>query len=213
MPDPRDIRVDYGMGALDESSIVPDPIAQFALWFDDAVAAKLADANAMILATAGGDAVPSARVLLLKGFDSRGFVFFTNYTSRKARELQANPRAAMVFFWSQLQRQVRIEGTVHKVSGHESDEYFHSRPREAQIAAWASHQSGQIASRAVLEARQKELEARFAAGPVPLPDFWGGYRLVPASLEFWQGRPARLHDRISYSRNPDGSWVIRRLEP
>lgn len=212
MPDPRDIRIEYGLATLDESSLLPDPIAQFARWFDDAVAANVVDVNAMTLATVG-DGQPSARVLLLKGFDSRGFVFFTNYNSRKGRELVANPRAAIVFYWAPLQRQVRIEGTVQRVSGHENDEYFHSRPREAQIGAWASHQSGQIVSRAVLEARQQELETRFGAGVVPLPDFWGGYRLAPTLVEFWQGRRARLHDRISYSRNPDGSWVIRRLEP
>jgi pyridoxamine 5'-phosphate oxidase len=213
MPDPRDIRIDYSLASLDESSILPDPIAQFARWFDDAVGAKVIDANAMTLATAAGDGQPSARVLLLKEFDSRGFVFFTNYTSRKGRELAANPRAAMVFYWAPLQRQVRIEGTVSQVSGHENDEYFHSRPRDAQIGAWASHQSGQVQSRAVLEARQKELENRFAGAAVPQPDFWGGYRLVPTSIEFWQGRPARLHDRICYTRGDAGSWTIRRLEP
>lgn len=213
MPDPRDIRIDYSLDTLDESSILPDPIAQFARWFDDAATAKVADANAMTLATTGGDGAPSARVLLLKGFDSRGFVFFTNFNSRKGRELAANPRAAMVFYWPPLQRQVRIEGTVQKTSGHENEEYFHSRPREAQIGAWASHQSGQIESRTLLDARQKELETRFAGAAVPLPDFWGGYRLVPQSIEFWQGRPARLHDRICYTRGGDGSWTIRRLEP
>jgi pyridoxamine 5'-phosphate oxidase len=213
MPDPKDLRIDYRLGELDESAVLADPIAQFARWFDDAIAANVPDANAMTLATAAQDGTPSARVLLLKGFDSRGFVFFTNYTSRKARELEANPRAAMVFFWAKLERQARVEGTAAKVSRHESEEYFRSRPREAQIGAWASHQSGQIASRALLEQRQKDLEARFAGGPVPLPDFWGGFRLVPASLEFWQGRPGRLHDRISYTRCADGSWVIRRLEP
>jgi len=213
MPDPKELRTDYRKGGLDESSASSDPIAQFARWFDDAVAANLPDPNAMTLATSAQDGMPAARVLLLKGFDSRGFVFFTNYTSRKARELEANPRAAMVFFWAKLERQARIEGTVQKVSRHESEEYFQSRPREAQIGAWASHQSGQIASRALLDQRQKELEARFAGGPVPLPDFWGGYRLAPTCLEFWQGRPGRLHDRLCYSRIADGGWVIRRLEP
>jgi pyridoxamine 5'-phosphate oxidase len=213
MPDPRDIRIDYAKGELSESSILPDAIAQFALWFDDAAVANLAQANVMTLATAGADGAPSARVLLLKGFDSRGFVFFTNFTSRKARELDANPRVAMVFFWESLQRQVRIEGMVQRLGRNENEEYFRTRPREAQVSAWASHQSDQIASRELLEAQQKELEARFAGGPVPLPDFWGGYRLVPQSIEFWQGRAARLHDRICYTRGGDGSWTIRRLQP
>jgi pyridoxamine 5'-phosphate oxidase len=213
MPDPKELRIEYARSELDESSALPDPIAQFARWFDEAVAANVPEANAMTLATSGKDGAPSARVLLLKGFDSRGFVFFTNYTSRKAREMEANPRAAMVFFWGPLERQARIEGTVLRVSRHESEEYFQTRPRLAQIGAWASHQSGQIASRALLEERQRELEARFGAGPVPLPDFWGGYRLVPATLEFWQGRPGRLHDRLSYCRSADGSWTLRRLEP
>jgi pyridoxamine 5'-phosphate oxidase len=213
MPDPRDIRIDYAKGELAESSVLPDAIAQFALWFDEAAVANLALANVMTLATAGPDGAPSARVLLLKGFDSRGFVFFTNFTSRKGRELDANPRAAMVFFWESLQRQVRIEGMVQRLGRNENEEYFRTRPREAQIGAWASHQSGQIASRAVLEARQNELEARFAAGPVPLPDFWGGYRLIPQSIEFWQGRTARLHDRLCYTRGGEGSWTIRRLQP
>jgi pyridoxamine 5'-phosphate oxidase len=213
MPDPKELRIEYARSELDESSALPDPIAQFARWFDEAVAANVPEANAMTLATSGKDGAPSARVLLLKGFDSRGFVFFTNYTSRKAREMEANPRAAMVFFWGPLERQARIEGTVLRVSRHESEEYFQTRPRLAQIGAWASHQSGQIASRALLEDRQRELEARFGAGPVPLPEFWGGYRLVPATLEFWQGRPGRLHDRLSYLRCADGSWTLRRLEP
>jgi pyridoxamine 5'-phosphate oxidase len=213
MPDPRDIRIDYAKGELAESSVLPDAIAQFALWFDEAAVANLAQANVMTLATAGPDGAPSARVLLLKGFDSRGFVFFTNYTSRKTRELDANPRAAMVFFWESLQRQVRIEGMVQRLGRNENEDYFRTRPRDAQISAWASHQSGHIASRALLEQRQKDLEARFAGGPVPLPDFWGGFRLVPALMEFWQGRTARLHDRISYTRCADGSWLIRRLEP
>jgi len=213
MPDPKNIRIDYTVGELDESTVLPDPIGQFARWFDEAAVVNVAGANVMTLATVAADGTPSARVLLLKGFDSRGFVFFTNYTSRKARELEANPRAAMVFFWETLHRQVRIEGTVARVSRTESEEYFRTRPREAQIGAWASHQSGQVAARAVLEERQKALEARFAGGEVPLPDFWGGYRLVPAMMEFWQGRPARLHDRIRYTRKADGGWVIVRLEP
>lgn len=205
------MRVDYRRDALDETGAAADPFTQFDAWFADAEAAKLAEPNAMTLATATPDGVPSARVLLLKGFDARGFVFFTNYDSRKGQELTANPRAAMVFFWQPLERQVRIEGTIKKADRDESQGYFDSRPRASQLGAWASRQSEVIASRAVVESREKELDAQFADG-VPLPDFWGGYRLVPAIVEFWQGRPSRLHDRLRYTR-ADGGWTIDRLSP
>ena len=167
----------------------------------------------MTLATAGADCRPSARLVLLKGFDASGFVFYTNYESRKARELAANPWAALVFFWPQLARQVRIEGRVEPVAPHESDAYFHSRPRGSQLGAWASHQSQVISSRAVLDQRMQELTAAYQARPVPRPPYWGGYRLAPTLVEFWQGRPNRLHDRLRYRRLEDGGWLIERLAP
>jgi pyridoxamine 5'-phosphate oxidase len=156
---------------------------------------------------------PSVRVCLLKGFDERGFVFYTNYQSRKGRELAANPRAALCFYWQPLERQVRIEGRVEKVTREESEAYFHSRPVGAQIGAWVSHQSETLASREELDTREQELLKKFAGGPVPLPPSWGGYRVIPAKIEFWQGRPSRLHDRIEYVRTAVGGWQIRRLSP
>jgi pyridoxamine 5'-phosphate oxidase len=210
---PHDLRIDYTKGRLDEREAQPNPIQQFERWFDEAQAAGVPEANAMTLATAGASGVPSARVVLLKGFGARGFSFFTNYDSRKGRELAANPRAALCFYWQPLERQVRIEGTVEKTSREESEGYFRTRPLEAQIGAWVSRQSEVIASREELERRQAEVAARFAGGPVPLPDFWGGYRVVPETVEFWQGRPGRLHDRLRYERSPARGWVIRRLSP
>lgn len=192
---------------------MPDPIEQFALWFADAEAAKVPEANAMTLATADASRVPSARIVLLKAADRRGFCFFTNYDSRKGRELAANPRAALCFFWQPLERQVRIEGTVEKVDCAESEAYFAARPRQAQIGAWVSQQSRPITSRVELERLEAELQQRFAGGPVPLPDYWGGYRVVPHAIEFWQGRPSRLHDRLLYTRSESGNWTIRRLSP
>lgn len=211
---PPDLRIDYGRGRLDESTVAADPLQQFAQWFEAAQAAGLPEPNAMTAATADAAGAPSARVVLLKSFDARGFVFFTNYESRKGRELAANPRACLVFYWQPLERQVRIDGTVERVSRAESEAYFRSRPAAAQVGAWVSHQSSVIASRAELERREAELAARFAGGPVPLPDFWGGYRVVPQAVEFWQGRPSRLHDRILYTRSADGtSWMRQRLSP
>ena len=205
------MRVDYGKSALDERDAERDAIAQFDAWFADAENAKLPEPNAMTVATATADGVPSARIVLLKGFDERGFVFFTNYDSRKGQELAGNPRAAAVLFWQPLERQVRIEGTVEKVDRGESERYFATRPRASRLGAWASKQSEVIAAREDVERREKEFGDRFGEN-VPLPDFWGGFRIVPSVLEFWQGRPSRLHDRLRYTRNDD-RWTIERLSP
>jgi pyridoxamine 5'-phosphate oxidase len=200
------------VAGLDEKLIDRDPIKQFQVWLDDAFAAKLPLPEAMTLATATPDGRSSARMVLLKQVDQNGFVFFTNYESAKAGQLEANPRAALVFFWPQLERQVRVEGSVSKTSAEESCEYFKNRPRESQIGAWASAQSEVISGRDVLEKRAQELETLYRDREIDCPEFWGGYRLKPESIEFWKGRIGRLHDRILYQRNPDG-WTISRLAP
>lgn len=197
---------------LDERTIDRDPIRLFQLWFDDAVAAKLPLPEAMTLATATPDGKPSARLVLLKQVDQDGFVFFTNYRSAKAEQLEANPYAALVFYWPQLDRQVRVEGSVTRTSTQESQDYFKTRPRESQIGAWASEQSEVISGRDVLEQRAQELEALYGDGEIDCPEHWGGYRLVPQRIEFWKSRIGRLHDRILYERNNDG-WTITRLAP
>ena len=197
---------------LDEKTIDRDPIKQFQLWLNDAIAAKLPLPEAMTLATARSDGQPSARMVLLKQVDHDGFVFFTNYRSAKAEQLDANPYAALVFYWVQLDRQVRVEGRVTKTSAEESREYFRTRPRESQIGAWASSQSEAIGSRDVLEQRAHELEARYADREIDCPDHWGGYRLKPERIEFWKSRVGRLHDRILYQRE-GGGWNITRLAP
>jgi pyridoxamine 5'-phosphate oxidase len=207
------IRKEYISGGLSESDLDADPIRQFEKWFQQALAANALDANAMTLATATPDGQPSARVVLLKAFDASGFTFFTNYESRKSRELTANARAALLFFWPELQRQVRIEGTVEPVSEAESDEYFRSRPLGSRLGAWASAQSEVISSREVLEDRVREAAQRFPDGEVPRPPFWGGFRIRPQTIEFWQGRPDRLHDRLRYQLVPPDGWRIERLSP
>ena len=207
-----DLRRDYASRALTETEAHDDPIQQFSLWFGEALKAELLDTNAMTLATASRDGVPAARIVLLKGFDETGFVFFTNYESAKARDLDDNPRACLLMFWAALERQVRITGTVSKTPADESEKYFHSRPFESQIGAWASAQSQKVDERAVLESRYAELAAKYAGMPVPLPPFWGGYRVAPQSIEFWQGRKSRLHDRLFYLRR-DGRWERSRLAP
>lgn len=190
-----------------------DPIRQFEEWFQQALAANIPEPNAMTLATATPDGQPSARIVLLKGCDARGFTFFTNYESPKGRELDANPRAALVFFWPTLERQVRVTGRVAKVTRAESEAYFHQRPVEHQLGAWASHQSQVLATREELDRRFEEMRRQFAGQTVPLPPYWGGYRLWPEVIEFWQARPGRLHDRFRYTRQANGGWKIERLSP
>ncbi|VWC48746.1 pyridoxine/pyridoxamine 5'-phosphate oxidase [Burkholderia lata] len=209
-----DLRINYSRASLDEADVAHDPFAQFDRWFKEALAAKLPEPNTMTLATVGDDGRPSARIVLIKGVDERGFVFFTNYESRKGRDLAAHPQAALLFYWIELERQVRIEGRIEKTSAEESDRYFASRPLGSRIGAWASDQSAVIDSRATLEAQERAVSERYGDNP-PRPPHWGGYRLVPDSIEFWQGRPSRLHDRLLYTRDADTSpgWSISRLSP
>jgi len=206
-----DLRRDYARAGLAEADLAPTWPEQFARWFDEA--AQLLEPNAVVLATADRDGVPSARTVLLKGVDGRGFVVYTNATSRKGREASENPRASLVFPWVELERQVVVAGDVERVAEAETQAYFRSRPRGSQIGAWVSHQSAVIPGREVLERRRAELEERFAGGEVPLPPFWGGLRVVPRSVEFWQGRPSRLHDRLAYVLGPDGGWQVERRSP
>ena len=207
------LRQEYARAGLLPENLASTPIAQLEVWFAEAVAAGVEEANAVTLATVSSDGTPSARIVLVKGIDPRGLVFYTNYESAKARDLAANPRAALVVFWRELERQVRVTGVVEKVTRDESNAYFQSRPRGSQLGAWASNQSEVLVSRDALDARLAELEVRYAGAPIPLPPFWGGYRLCPTRVEFWQGRPNRLHDRLEYVEKEGGGWVIRRLSP
>ena len=207
-----DMRRDFESEGLDREHLNDDPVAQFQAWVNDARNAGILEPNAMSLATTGSDQMPDLRTVLLKYFDSQGFVFYTNYGSRKARELDENPRAALLFPWIGLNRQVRIQGKVEKVSKAESLRYFASRPRGSQLGAWVSEQSKAITSRGLLEQKVAEMKRKFSSGEIPLPSFWGGYRVVPERIEFWQGRPSRLHDRFEYVREADG-WTIQRLQP
>ena len=208
-----DLRREYASRALTEAEADADPIRQFSAWFEEALKSQLLDVNAMTLATATAAGEPAARTVLLKGVDADGFVFYTNYDSAKGRDLAENPRACLLLFWGELERQVRITGSVSKTTIAESDAYFHSRPVESQISAAISDQSRPIAGRGPLEKRYAEFAAKYAGAIVPLPASWGGYRVKPESIEFWQGRKSRLHDRLLYSRQPDGSWSRTRLEP
>jgi len=208
-----DLRREYAQRALTEESASPNPFHQFAQWFEEAVRADLLDANAMTLATIGLDAAPNARTVLLKGFDEDGFVFFTNYESAKGRELTATPAACLLFFWAELERQVRITGSTARVTAEESSNYFATRPVDSQLGAWSSQQSAVVPDRAALEARFEEMRARYAGAAVPRPPFWGGYRVTPVRIEFWQGRRGRLHDRLLYTRGDDGRWTRERLSP
>jgi len=213
MSDLAELRKDYSLAGLSKKDLARDPFRQFDRWYQEAEAARLPEPNAMVLATVARDGRPSLRTVLLKDVDGRGFVFYTNYESRKGRELDGNPRATLLFPWLELERQVIIEGTVTRVPREESEAYFQSRPRAHQLAAWASPQSTLIATRAELEQAMKAVEVRYADRAVPLPPFWGGYRLTPGTVEFWQGRRSRLHDRLRYRRGQDGEWIRERLSP
>lgn len=207
-----DLRCDYRLQALLEAEVDANPIGQFQRWFAQALAAELPEPNAMTLATVTAEGKPAARMVLLKGFDQQGFVFYTNYLSRKGRDLSQTPWAALVFWWAELERQVRIEGQVTKVSAQETNDYFESRPRGSQLGAWASEQSRVIGDRTILEDRLQELEQHYQDQPIPRPPHWGGYRLYPHLIEFWQGRPNRLHDRLCYQKEGE-QWTIERLSP
>ncbi len=208
----EDLRREYARAGLHEPDVHPDPTEQFSRWFDEALSANLHEPNAMTLATATRVGRPSARIVLLKGFDERGFVFYTNYEGRKGRELEENPYCALVFYWGELERQVRIEGRASRVSAEESEAYYRRRPRGSRLGAWVSEQSRPVGGREVLEGRLRELEREYEGREVSRPSFWGGYRVEPEEMEFWQGRENRLHDRLVYRRSDEG-WEIERLQP
>ncbi len=211
--DPAASRYEHAGRGLRRSDLNPDPIKQFANWFTAAIEARIGDVNAMSLATAGQDGRPSVRIVLLKTFDQDGFVFFTNYESEKGKQLEANPYAALAFYWIELDRQIRVSGKVKKTSRQESQSYFQSRPVGSQLSAWASRQSEVLDGRRVIDARLAEMTERFGNKRISLPPHWGGYRLKPDRMEFWQGRPNRLHDRFRYTREGSGGWLIERLAP
>ncbi len=208
-----DLRQNYTRDGLLEADADPDPFVQFKVWFDQVLSTSIVEPNAMTLATVGANGQPKARIVLLKHFDNRGFTFFTNYNSHKGQELEQTPQAALVFWWGELERQIRIEGSIEKVDIAESDGYFSLRPWESRLGAWASQQSEVIESRDILEKRLEKLKSEYADLTVPRPPHWGGFRLIPDRLEFWQGRPSRLHDRLCYRRLKEGKWLRERLSP
>jgi pyridoxamine 5'-phosphate oxidase len=208
-----DLRKEYSQAGLNETDLAAEPVSQFQRWLEQALGAQLLEPYAMTLATTTPDGWPSARVVLLRGVDERGFTFFTNYDGRKGRELARNPRAALVFYWAELERQVRVEGTVERVTAAESDEYFRGRPLGSRLGAWASPQSQPIPNREMLETQWRKVEAEYASGEVPRPPNWGGYRVRHQMVEFWQGRRSRLHDRLRYRRAEGGGWTLDRLAP
>ena len=208
-----DIRKDYRLQSLSEDNVAPDPVNQFTTWWNDVLVSEISEPNAMTLATASSDGLPSARIVLLKGFDANGFVFFTNYNSFKGLQLQENPRACLVFFWKELERQVRVMGIIETLSSRENDEYFNSRPEGSRISAIASPQSQVVENREWLESKTEKLSEELSGKTIPRPDHWGGYRVRPAIIEYWQGRSNRLHDRLQYTLMEDGSWKIERLAP
>lgn len=211
--DLQNLRRDYSLAQLSETTINSNPVKQFDIWFNEAIEAKLPEPNVMTLSTATREGVPSARIVLLKGYDNHGFVFYTNYLSRKGKEITKNPLGALTFFWGELERQVRIEGTIEKLSKEQSDRYFQSRPKGSQLGALVSPQSQEIASREVLESKMSQLEAEYADKDVPKPSYWGGYILKPRMVEFWQGQQSRLHDRILYKKIDNSTWKTVRLAP
>ena len=212
-PSVTDLRIEYDQPPLRRNALNEDAVEQFRQWLNEAIATDIIEPPAMTLATATADGIPSARIVLLRGYDERGFVFYTNYNSQKGQELAENPQAALTFYWAQLHRQVRIFGSVSRVSAEESDKYFQSRPEGSKIGAWASAQSQILSNRAELESKIKEFEIKFQGEEIPRPSHWGGFRLSPTAVEFWQGRPSRLHDRWRYIRQDNNSWLIERLSP
>ncbi len=208
-----DIRREYKLESLNEGDVAVEPFQQFTSWWDEAIKSEIDEVNAMTLATSTKDGIPSARIVLLKGYDERGFIFFTNYESDKGKELSANPHAALVFFWKELERQVRIEGLVERVSAEESDAYYQSRPAGSRIGAWASPQSEVISDRQIIEKNVLAYGKKFGTGVIPRPEHWGGYIVKPIAIEFWQGRSSRLHDRILYTISDNGNWKKERLAP
>jgi pyridoxamine 5'-phosphate oxidase len=213
MPGIPDIRKEYKLKKLTEDQVATDPFAQFGIWWKEAETSGVDEANAMTLATASSDGIPAARIVLLKGFDQQGFVFYSNYDSFKGKQLTENPRACLVFFWKELERQVRITGISGKLTAEENNEYFRSRPEGSRIAAWASPQSQAIPGRDWLDTRETEFREKFRGKEITRPPHWGGYRVRPITVEFWQGRPNRLHDRLQYSLDENGSWILERLAP
>ncbi len=209
----RHLRNDYKGESLDEKTVLPEPLEQFEKWFKEAFENHVPDPNAMVLATAGKDALPSVRVVLLKDYSPKGFTFYTNYNSQKGKQIEENPHGALLFFWPQLHRQIRIEGTIEQVDPAVSESYFHERPFESRISAWVSPQSAAIENKTILEGKYRDFEAAHTGKEIPYPVFWGGYCLKPTAFEFWQGQPNRLHDRVKYTCTTNDTWIINPIAP